>query len=399
MLLVITGKGFRAYHSGETLMNLERLQTDFDSSAPAPLHAKLRKALLVQIEDGTIPPGELLPSERQLQSLLELSRPTIRQAINDLIQEGLVQRVAGKGTFVIEPEKVKTPTGLIALVVSRPNFHFFYPQLAAAFDERVRAANFGMVMSLHGDRADLLSEGIEGLLLTQHIVGLAITPPRFGDMSRVVQRLRHTGVPFVFIGRHDGAVQIDSVAPDNQQIGYQATRYLIDLGHRRIAHMGFSDYSTGRDRLEGYQLAMAEAELPARFIGITEQISASSIDDNSSDRIATPAYETAVPILQEPNRPTAIFCFNDIVAMGVYKAAREVGLRIPHDLSLVSVDNLPTVTHFEVPLTTFSLPGAEIGRQGANLLLRRISGEDMGTQQYLLPAPLVRRNSAAAPSQ
>ncbi len=383
-------------------MNLERLQTDFDSSAPAPLHAKLREALLAQILDGILQPGDLLPSERQLQSLLNLSRPTIRQAINALIQEGLVQRVAGKGTFIIEPEKIKTPTGLIALMVSRPNFHFFYPQLAAAFDERVRAANYGMVMSLHGDRVDLLGEGIEGLLLTQNIVGMAITPPRFGDMERVIQRLRQTGVPFIFIGRHDGAVQIDSVAPDNQQIGYQATRYLIDLGHRRIVHLGFSDYSTGRARLEGYQLAMAEAELPARFVPILEHISTTSSgidDESSSERIAMPARETAVSLLRESDYPTAIFCFNDIVAMGVYKAAREVGLRIPTDLSLISVDNLPTVTHFEVPLTTFALPGAEIGRQGANLLLRHIAGEDMSPQQYLLPAPVIRRASAAAPSQ
>lgn len=378
-------------------MDLERLKADFDSSAPAPLHAKLSEALLAQIVDGAVQPGELMPSERQLKSLLDLSRPTIRQAVNALIQEGLVQRVAGKGTFVIEPEKTKAPTGLIALVVSRPNFHFFYPQLAAAFDERVRAANYGMVMSMHGDRADLLGEVVEGLLLTQHIVGLAITPPRFGDMRRVVRRLRGTGVPFVFIGRRDGETSTDSVAPDNQQIGYQATRYLVDLGHRRIVHMGFSDYSTGRSRLEGYQLAMAEADLPPRFVEIREHISTTSSgidDENPSARIAAPARQAAVSLLQASNRPTAVFGFNDIVAMGVYKAAREAGLAIPADLSLVSVDNLPTVTHFEVPLTTFALPGAEIGRQGANLLLRRIAGEEMGPQQYLLPAPLIRRASA-----
>jgi DNA-binding LacI/PurR family transcriptional regulator len=228
---------------------------------------------------------------------------------------------------------------------------------------------------------------------------LAITPPRFGDRRRVVQRLRGTGIPFVFIGRQDGQTAADSVAPDNQQIGYQATRYLIDLGHRRIVHMGFSDYSTGRSRLEGYQLAMAEADLPPRFVEIREHISTTSSgidDENPSTRIAAPARQAAVSLLQASNRPTAVFGFNDIVAMGVYKAAREVGLAIPADLSLVSVDNLPTVTHFEVPLTTFALPGAEIGRQGANLLLRRIAGEEMGPQQYLLPAPLIRRASAAA---
>lgn len=379
-------------------MELERLKSDFDSSLPAPLHAKLSDALLAQIIDGTLQPGELLPSERELKALLKLSRPTIRQGINALIQQGLIQRVPGKGSFVLEPETTKTPTGLIGLVVSRPNFYFFYPQLAAAFDERVRRANYGMVMSLHGDRADLLSEVIEGLLLTQHIVGLAITPPRFGNASRVIQRLRRADIPFVFIGRQDDDSQVDSVSPDNQQIGYQATRHLIALGHRRIAHLGFSDYSTGRVRLQGYQLAMSEAELQPEFVEVTEHIATGipAIDDEDpATRIAVPAHQAALQLLAKADRPTAVFCFNDIVGMGVYKAARELGLGIPQDLSLISVDNLPTVTHFEVPLTTFALPGAEIGRQGVNLLLRRIAGEEMGPQQYLLPAPMVRRASTA----
>ncbi len=378
-------------------MDLERLKTDFDTSAPAPLHAKLREALSTQIMDGSLQPGDLLPSERELQSLLGLSRPTIRQAINSLIQENLVQRVAGKGTFVLEPQTTRTPTGLVGLIASRPNYHFFYPQLAAAFDTQVRQANYGMVMALHGDRADLLAEVVEGLLLSQHIVGLAITPPRFGDMRRVVQRLRRAGIPFVFIGRPSTETQVDSVAPDNQQIGYQAARYLIDLGHRSIVHMGFSDYSTGQSRLQGYQLAMAEAELPARFVEIPEHISTTDSfeEETPSERIAVPARATALTLLAEPDRPTAVFCFNDLVAMGVYKAAREAGFRIPEDLSLISVDNLPTITHFEVPLTTFALPGAEIGRQSANLLLRRMAGEEMGPQQYLLPAPMIRRSSTA----
>ncbi|MBE2224388.1 MAG: GntR family transcriptional regulator [Anaerolineae bacterium] len=379
-------------------MDLERLKANVDTSAPAPLHAKLRDALLAQIMDNTVQPGELLPSEREMQSLLGLSRPTIRQAINALIQDDLVQRVAGKGTFVLEPQRIKTPTGLIGLIASRPNYYFFYPQLAAAFDAQVRQANYGLVMALHNDRADLLAEVVEGLLLSQHIVGLAITPPRFGDMSRVVQRLRRANVPFVFMGRQSGEMLVDSVAPDNQQIGYQATRHLIDLGHSNIVHMGFSDYSTGQARLEGYQLAMAEAEQPSQFVEIPEYITSSNLAEESpSERIAMPAYVTALSLLAEPNRPTAVFCFNDIVAMGVYKAAREMGLRIPQELSLISVDNLPTITHFEVPLTTFALPGAEIGRQGANLLLRRMAGEEMGPQQYLLPAPMVRRSSTASP--
>lgn len=379
-------------------MDLQRLKSDFDSALPAPLHAKLYKALAAQIADDTLSPGQLLPSERHLQTLLNLSRPTIRQAINGLIQEGKVKRVPGKGTFVLEPVVTKTPTGLIGLIVSRPDFHFFYPQLAAAFHEQVRAQNYGMVIALHGDRADLLAEVIEGLLLSQHIVGLAITPPRFGDATPIEYRLRQAGVPFIFIGRHIKNNDVDSIAPDNHQIGYQATKHLLNLGHSRIVHLGLSDYSTGLARLNGYQRAMIEAKLPPQFVEISEQVEimgTNSNDEDASARLAVPARKAALHLLAQTPRPTAVFCFNDLVAMGVYKAARELGLQIPQDLSLISVDNLPTVTHFEVPLTTFALPGAEIGKQGADLLLKRLAGTKTSPQQYALPAPMIQRSSTA----
>jgi DNA-binding LacI/PurR family transcriptional regulator len=143
---------------------------------------------------------------------------------------------------------------------------------------------------------------------------------------------------------------------------------------------------------------MREADLLPDFIEIPDhnQIAIAGVhDENSMERIAVPTHEVASQLLAQTSRPTAVFCFNDIVAMGVYKAARELGLCVPQDISLISVDNLPTVTHFEVPLTTFALPGAEIGRQGANLLLRRIAGEKMPTQQTALPAPMIQRASTA----
>src|SRR5690606_19727492 len=94
------------------------------SPTPAPLHQKLRDAIHEQIADGTLKAGETLPSERVMKDFLGLSRATVRQAINTLIQDGFLQSIAGTGTFVLEQASKPSMKGLIGLISSSPNFNF-----------------------------------------------------------------------------------------------------------------------------------------------------------------------------------------------------------------------------------------------------------------------------------
>ncbi len=383
-------------------MDIERVRAALAALAalnPAPIHARLRQAIQAQITDGTMKPGVCLPSERLLQEELSLSRSTVRQAIGALIQAGLLQSVAGTGTFVMERPTALPTLGLIGLIVSGPNFHFFYPQLAASLNDHVRQSGYGLAMLLHNDRADALEQLVEEVL-AQGVAALALTPPRFGDVDPVVGRLRQKRIPFIFIGRRGTNSQVDWVATDNERVGYEATRHLIDLGHRRIVHLGLLDYSTGEDRAAGYRRAMAEAGLEPHIVEIDEvPVPESPTEGAPQEHLAMPAYRIARGLWERGRReaPTAAFCFNDVTAMGVYKACRDLSLRIPEEVSLISVDNLPTIRHFEVPITTMALPGAEIGRLGADLILRRLAGDEMPPQHHLLPARLIRRLSTSAP--
>ncbi len=385
------------------MLDLDRVKQSLHTPTPAPLHARLRTAIQAQIMDGTLRPGESLPSERTLQKHLNVSRATVRQAIGALIQAGLLQSIPGTGTFVIHREAASARQGMIALVTTSPNFHFFYPQLANAFYARLHTAGYALALELYDDSAEDLARHVEELLL-QDVVGLAIVPPRFGDIISLTIHLKQQQVPFVFIGRRvtappDGPLLADCVATDHEEIGYQATRHLIDLGHRRIVHFGFSDYSTGQDRIAGYRRAMAEAGLSPQVIELP------IIQENASppvlpyEYLADPSYQLARALWTDhaPPHPTAVFCFNDAAAMGVYKALRDLELCIPGDVSLISVDNLPTIRHFEVPMTTFALPGEAVGREGAKVLLRRLQGDTSPPREYLLPAQLIRRLSTAPP--
>lgn len=382
-------------------MDLQRIKESVHTPAPAPLHVRLRRAIHAQIVDGTLQPGASLPSERALQQAINVSRATVRQAISALIQAGLLQSVPGTGTFVMEPPHEARRLGLIGLVVSTPNFHFFYPQLAAAFNAVVRGADYGMVMALHNEQAAVLDEIVTDLL-AQHVVALALTPPRYGDFSPAIERLQANGVPLLFIGRPSPVPTVDSVSTDNFRVGFDAARHLIELGHRQILHLGMPDYSTGRDRAAGYEQAMQEAGLEPHIVVIDEprpdsHYTPPPVPSVIEDHLARPAYDTARACFESGDHDhiTAVFCFNDVAAMGTYKALRDLGRRIPNDISLVSVDNLVTVQHFEVPLTTFALPGDAIGRHGAELLLRRLGGDLAPSQDVRLPAPLINRLSSA----
>lgn len=380
------------------MFDFEKAQHDIQQSPPATAHVKLRQAIQAQITSGTLKPGDALPSERNLKENLNLSRTTIRQAISSLINEGLLKSIPSKGTFVTEPPPEK-PTALIGLIVSGPNFHFFYPQLADAFSTCLRKEGYGVIIGLHNDNANSLAELVDQFT-NQNISGLAVTPPRFGKISPFVQKIEQIGLPCIFIGRRSPGIGIDSVSANNEEVGYNATRRLIEKGHKRILHLGFSDYSTGLDRMTGYTRAMREENLEPHVFEIPMREEDIPQSGFPTKHLVEPAYKVVKELWQvrSADNPTAIFCFNDITAMGAYRALRELGMRIPYDVSLVSIDNLPTIQHFEVPLSTFSLPSDQIGCQGAQLLLQRIKGSTTPPQTLLLPAEFISRSSIAEPS-
>jgi GntR family transcriptional regulator of arabinose operon len=378
-------------------MDIERIKGLVQQPTPAPLHQKLRDAIQEQIEDQTLAPGTALPSERSLKDNLGVSRATVRQAINALIQDGFLQSVAGTGNFVLEPSVQTHRAGVVGLITSSPNFNFFYPQLTAAFNERIRRAGLGLTMTLHDESADLLDTLVTEMM-NQDVVALAITPPRYGDMTETLARLRRHRVPVVLIGRSVPKAHADVVATDNRDIGYRATRYLLEMGHQHIAYVGLLGYSTGDLRAAGYRQALDEAGYPPHIYHLAESTMRAQASGLPSEHLADPAHAAIHQIWSVQSdliQPTAIFCFNDIVAMGAYKALRDLNLAIPQDVSLISVDNLIAVRHFEVPLTTFALPGEAIGTRSAEILLRRLDGETAQAETVLLPASLHERASVS----
>ena len=181
---------------------------------------------------------------------------------------------------------------------------------------------------------------------------------------------------------HDGS--LPSVVPDDLGGAKDMTLYLLDLGHRSIVHLSRRPGPSAVNlRRNGFFAAHDEMGVAPRPDAIVEC------------EVSTPAaYLAGLEILDQPNRPTAIFCFNDRMAWGVYQAAAQLGLRIPDDLSVVGFDDVPLVAPVLRPgLTTVRLPHVEMGRWAVT----RVLTGDVQPEHEVIPCPLIIRESAAPP--
>jgi LacI family transcriptional regulator len=187
----------------------------------------------------------------------------------------------------------------------------------------------------------------------------------------------------VFIDRKPAGWTGDVVRADNEGGAYAATRHLIDQGHRRIATViGPIHLGTAKERLRGFRRALRSADivLPPKYIAKAH-----------FDR--TSGFEAGLFLLRPSSRPTAVFAQNDVMAMGVLLAIRELGLRCPEDISVVGFDNLDATELFHPPLTTVDQPAFRMGKSAAELLIQRITGNTEPPKEIVLETELIRRGS------
>jgi LacI family transcriptional regulator len=196
-----------------------------------------------------------------------------------------------------------------------------------------------------------------------------------------------SGVPTVLLDARSDDAAVPSVVPDEVAGGRTATEELIRHGHTRIGFVNnVDDIPATHGRLEGYRAALRAAGLP-----FDQRLVMAGRSDTDG------GLQVARQLLSATDRPTALFCFNDRMAMGAYHAAAELGLLIPQDLSVVGFDNQELIAEGLRPrLTTVALPHYEMGAWAVETLIAHIEGHDLtGPQQTVLTCPLVPRNSVA----
>ncbi|WP_235191077.1 LacI family DNA-binding transcriptional regulator [Amycolatopsis rifamycinica] len=271
-------------------------------------------------------------------------------------------------------------TNVIGILVA--DLEPFSTELLKGAADAIRGSGFELVVYSAGGRTGdpagwekrylsrLSGTLVDGAVLVTPTVSLDVVP----------------GTPVVAVDPHTGPSHLPTIDSDNLRGAQLATEHLLDLGHRRIAFLaGRPDLQSAELRKTGYLRALAAA-------GITPD----------EDLIRVGAYDPEVSaasahaLLTGPDRPTAVFAANDISAIATVGAARELGLAVPDDLSVVGFDNVPESALCRPPLTTVDQPIREMGHRAIRMLIALINGDEVERTHVTLDTGLVVRHSTRA---
>lgn len=365
------------------------------------LHTQLHHQLRHLILSGSWAYGSRLPSEMQFSKHLNISRSTVRLALQHAEIEGLIERRAGKGTYVAFRKETHEAPRLIAFVTANYLSESQHLMLNGA-EKEVNARGYRIIFC--NTRSS--QEEIETLhnLRSDNIAGVLLWPnyTRRNPEDTVIQHY-HIHVPVIFMDRHIEGLDYDCVTSDNYQGAYALMQHLISLGHRDIVFLSHrtTHILTVAERQRAYEEAMLQAGLLPQqpwLIGPNDrEIDGMHVVHAYNDPGNNHLQEIVNCLRDCTQRPTAIFAVNDYVAILAMKAIAQAGMRIPDDISVAGFDDTDLAAYLAVPLTTVAQDTFAIGKRAAQILINRIEGDDSPANLELIPTQLRVRNSTAVP--
>lgn len=259
----------------------------------------------------------------------------------------------------------------------------FYADLAAGVGRCAREHGYTMVLVADEGLLEVERAAAEAFV-GMRAAGVVLTPLS----QRVSAYLRGQHVPVVEVDRQFSGGECDSVLIDNEGAARRITEHLVSLGHRRIALLiDETEWTTGSDRLSGYRHALEESGIPVDPGLIIEGV----WDAGGARRAVVDALARRV-------RPTAVFAANNLLAEGLWRAAHDLGLRIPHDLSIVSFDDAQWMSMVEPGVSAIAQDAHTVGAAAMEHLLARIADPAREPVQTVLDTRIIARGSTAAPA-
>lgn len=352
-----------------------------------PKYVQISEHFKALIQSEYIVLGDKLLSESEIVEKFKVSRHTVRQALMQLEKDGFIYKEQGRGAFCCYKKKKDGNKNIAVLTTYISNYIF--PPIISGIEEVLSSA--GYTLSLFNTNNEKQKEGeYLNKIIGSDIDGL-IVEPTMSALENInlplYKELEKRKLPFIMINAKYDEINPAYVIMDDVEGGYALTKYLIQMGHRDIAGIFKYDDLQGVNRHEGYIKALSEFGIDSKSEYIGKYV--------TGEEEFLP-YEFASNLLRRNSKPTAIVCYNDQIAFYVVQAVRDVGLKVPEDISIVGYDDSDIATATEVKLTTVRHPKAEMGKRVARFLINIIENNEE-KPYYVYKPELIVRNSATIP--
>lgn len=271
--------------------------------------------------------------------------------------------------------------GLVAGDIENP----FFASVARHLGDAVEKSGYALLVANSDEKVEREKRNVE--TLRAHLVSGLVIAPTAQHSAPHLEALAASGVPIVVVDRQVAGLEVDSVVVDNEEGGHRAVKHLLEAGHTRIGIVcDHLELGSTAERFAGYQRALQEHLLPpdGRFVAV-------------AGPSREGAHEAVLRLLSLPDRPTALFCSDTFMTSGALLAARELGLAMPDELSVVGFDDSDLLQITRPSVTTVQQPLPELGRRAGELLLERLQGEDAPPRHVRLSTHLVVRESTGEP--
>ena len=338
-----------------------------------------------------MPVGVQIPPHKELAVEYGVSVITINKALSGLVSEGLLYSHVGRGTFVmVRPASttgIAAPTtiGFVLRDLSSP----FFSLIAHGAQQRADALGVGILFASSSNRLDREEEQIRRLRLLGVHGFIIVSMSRTFQLNEAIQALHDEDFPYTMVSWTAGD-DVPFVGLDLAEAGRLAAAHLLSLGHSKFGYLIDSIGSlNGELRMSRYRSTIEDAGFTIDPQFIFEHEFPGELNDYKS------GYSAGEAMAKMESRPEAMFCFNDLGALGLEDALLDAGLRVPGDVSIVGIDDIELAARARVPLTTIRQPVDIIGARSTDNILARLRGERPAARQLLAPELIVRSSTGA----
>lgn len=345
-----------------------------------PKYQMVKDYVLSQIENREFTKDDRIPSESEFSKLLDVSSITVRKALSELVNEGVIYRVRGKGSFVASQATVSEKTSnLVAFVISGIDLYdSSYMQIMRGIQSFLGKHGCKLIIEFVENDFEQERELILELIQSE-LKGILIYSSDPEAAKSYLGEIRKKSIPFVMLDRSPSGYPVDVVTCNNHDGAYEAVEYLIKQGHRKIGFAAY-DYhlSTEVERYNGYCNAMSNSSIP-----IPESL---LFLDKRLD------YAALARLIQN-GELTALFCANDKRALEILEQLTALDIRIPEQVSLMGFDDFESSKFAKVALSTVKQYFDALGYEGAKLLFEIAEGSSYGNKKVMLSTSLVIRDT------